>query len=277
MDFVRTLSKVVFSATDLVLPALHGPRILLYHQVGIELGRQMEVSLKTFRAHLDWLQENGEVIDLQSALNRRGEPDNDRLFVLTFDDGYADIFYNAFPLIQDRGLPFTIYLTTEPVERGVPLTPGAAPLSWDQANVMLESGLLTIGAHTHTHVDVRSVGRDRLIDEVETSNALIANRTGVMARHFAYPWGYWSGVAESVVADHYQSAALASVVSLAMDTNPLRLPRIPIQKADGSRFFRRKMDRGLRVEDWARRLVKRYSVPSSTGSFVGPFRKSIED
>ncbi len=124
-----------------------------------------------------------------------------------------------------------------------------------------------MGPHTHSHVDVRAVDADALAEEVDVSNQLIAKRLGTAPRHFAYPWGYWSEPAEALVRERYETAALAAVSSVTAETDPYRLPRIPIQKSDGVAFFRRKTRTGLRAEEWMRQRVKGYTVPhTSTGA-----------
>lgn len=254
-------AKTVFAAADVFFPPLEGPRILLYHQVESNLGREMEVSLDVFRKHIDWLADNGEIIDLDTAISRRGGPDSDPIFVLTFDDGYADLYAHAYPLLLERGLPFTIYLTTYPVESRVPLAPGATPLTWDQLTDILDSGLLTLGAHTHRHVDMRALDAARVDEELELSDALIEKRLGARPQHFAYPWGLWSEIAESRVAQRYETAALAAVGSLIETTSVFRLPRIPIQDSDKTLFFQRKVASGLQAEEKLRQFAKGYSTP----------------
>ncbi|MDP9495795.1 MAG: polysaccharide deacetylase family protein, partial [Actinomycetota bacterium] len=147
MSLARTAVKTASTLTDAFLPPPPGPRVLIYHQVEAGLGREMEVRLDDFRRQIAWLSANREVVELGEALVRWAEPASERLVVLTFDDGYRDTFTTAFPLLLDRGFPFTLYLATESIETGVSLGPGvrAEPLSWDQVGTMLESGLLTVG------------------------------------------------------------------------------------------------------------------------------------
>lgn len=40
---------------------------------------------------------------------------------ITFDDGYADNFTVAYPILKRRGIPFTIYVTTSFIQRSAPL------------------------------------------------------------------------------------------------------------------------------------------------------------
>ncbi|MFD0350255.1 polysaccharide deacetylase family protein [Kitasatospora aburaviensis] len=54
--------------------------------------------------------------------------------MLTFDDGFADVYDHAWPLLSERGLPFTIYLASGHVGgemrwRAPPRRPPAHPRS----------------------------------------------------------------------------------------------------------------------------------------------------
>lgn len=262
-ELARRAGKAVFAAADPFLGAFPGPRILIYHQVGAGLGRQMEVTERAFAAQMAWLADRYRVVDLETALARRGDPDADRLVVLTFDDGYDDLHRLGYPVLRRHGFPFTLYLTTHPVETGEPLTPGggAEPLRWHQVEDMAASGLMTLGAHTHRHPDLRTMGRDEIEDDLGTADALIADRAGIEPRHFTYPWGYWSASAHEVVARRYVSATVGSGAPVTAGTDLLTVNRIPVQLADGVAFFKRKLRTGLRLEDRLRRRLSGYDGP----------------
>jgi len=263
VSLTRSAVKAASTLIDAFMPAPPGPRVLIYHQVEAGLGREMEVHLDDFRRQLVWLSANRQVVELGEALVRWAEPDSERLVVLTFDDGYRDTFTTAFPLILEHGFPFTLYLATESIETGVSLGPsvGAEPLSWDQVGTMLGSGLLTVGAHTHRHLDLRRLSIDEVEDELGTSDDLIERRLGIRPAHFAYPWGFWSPSAERPVTDRYSSAALAGSRRANSELEPHLLSRYPVQLSDGFRFFRARLRGGLRLEETLRRQLKGYQGP----------------
>jgi peptidoglycan/xylan/chitin deacetylase (PgdA/CDA1 family) len=260
---LRRVAKGVFAAADLFFGGFEGPRILIYHQIEAGLGRQMEVTKRAFVAQLDWLADNGDVVDLDTAVAQRGRPDSRHDYVLTFDDGYDDFFRHGFPELERRGMPFVLYLTTHPVETGEPLFPGggADPLTWDQVERMAASGLMTLGAHTHRHLDFRRLDSAAAIEELDRSNELIERRMGVVPRHFAYPWGYWAQPGHAAVADRYATATLGTGAPITADSDPLLLNRVAVQLSDGVFFFRRKMKRGMRLEDVVRRRITGYRGP----------------
>ncbi len=255
MNLLRQAAKAVFAIADLILPTPRGPRLLIYHQVGTGTGKQMEVSLDDFLWQMNWLVANREVVSLDAAVRRWEEPGSDRLVVLTFDDGYEDTYTKAFPLLAERGFPFTLYLTTEMIENG---KEGA--LGWGQILAMLDSGLATVGSHTHTHRDLRSVPPQEIRQEMLQADQIIKERSGVVPQHFAYPWGYWSPVAHQVATEEYKTAVLGgSTKRVATDFH--RLHRYPIQLSDQKLWFGSRLRGGLMVEEMLRRRLRGYTGP----------------
>ncbi len=223
----------------------------------------MEVRLEDFSRQMDWLGANRQVVDLGEALVRWRQPGSEVFVALTFDDGYRDTYTTAFPILLERGLPFTLYLATESIETGISLGPPerAEPLTWDQIGTMHESGLVTIGAHTHRHSDLRQLSTEALEEELGISDDLIEQRLGLRPAHFAYPWGFWSPTADGPVSERYSSAAVAGSGRATKELQPHRLARYPVQLSDGFRFFRGRLRGGFRLEEVIRRRVKRYTGP----------------
>ncbi|NND01357.1 MAG: polysaccharide deacetylase family protein [Acidimicrobiia bacterium] len=256
--------KTLALAADPFLGRTPGPRILIYHQVGTNLGREMEVSARSFVGQLDWIERHGTVVGLEEAVARRDDPDAQGLFALTFDDGFADVFDVAFPILQSRELPFTIYLTSGPIETGEPLDPRfpeAVPLTWDQVNEMLGSSLVTIGAHTHTHPDLRGLAAPDIEAELDNSNELIERRTGIRPQHFTYPWGWWSGAADPIVRDRYETATVGAGSGVTGASDLHQLSRLPMQRSDTRPFYGRKLAGGAPFENRVRRRLTGYNGP----------------
>lgn len=95
--------------------------ILAYHRIGDRADRSsgldsqiISASPAAFDWQLDYLQRNFSVLPFEAVLDcaRQGKPLPPNTAVITFDDGYRDNFDLAFPILQRRGLPATIYLIT---------------------------------------------------------------------------------------------------------------------------------------------------------------------
>ena len=101
--------------------AVGGARVLIlsYHRVvgNYELESQrglptLNIAQKTFRKHLEVLCETHDVVRLEDALEVLAGRRNARrdLAVITFDDGYRDVYEHAFPVLREMKLPAVAYV-----------------------------------------------------------------------------------------------------------------------------------------------------------------------
>ncbi len=103
--------------------------ILFYHGVtdrrprGVINREDNHIPSEDFEAHLRFLKAERRVIPLAQYVRclAEGRPAPERAAVITFDDGFENNYTTAFPLLKKYGLPATIYVTTDFVERGIPL------------------------------------------------------------------------------------------------------------------------------------------------------------
>ena len=101
--------------------AVGGRRVLIlsYHRVVGDFAQEAKRSLytlnieqKTFRRHLEVLQESHDVVSLDDALSvldgtRQAARD---VAVVTFDDGYRDVYQHAYPVLRDLRIPAVVYV-----------------------------------------------------------------------------------------------------------------------------------------------------------------------
>lgn len=112
------------------VPELHaeGITILLFHGVcptadyGIRNYTGKHIGESAFRFILDQLCRRGSPISMDSACaGLRGEsPIRPYSFCVTFDDGFRNNMSIAVPILEDLGVPSTIYVTTDFIEENFP-------------------------------------------------------------------------------------------------------------------------------------------------------------
>ncbi len=99
-------------------------RILAYHRIldlkpGFPFDEDLvSASREEFDRQLRFVNANFTVVslgELGTAI-KKGKR-RERLCVITFDDGFDDVYHNAFPLLKAHGLPATIFVTTDLVGR----------------------------------------------------------------------------------------------------------------------------------------------------------------
>jgi len=184
--------------------------ILMYHRVAKRVpGVQSPTSNVTperFRRQLAGLLALGfEAWSLTRLANAHREsqaiPAN--VFAVTFDDGYENNYLHAWPILRELNVPATIFVATKYLDTdrpfpfddwsatgtsGVP-TSAWRPLSTRQCQEMLASGLIEIGAHTHSHEIF--LGRcSEFRRDMRLCLDVLGNHFDIRRPAFAYPYGY---------------------------------------------------------------------------------------
>ncbi len=240
-----------------------GATLLIYHRVGGETSDELDVAASAFARQVEVLRDH-DVVSLDTALDRLEAGDTTHSVVLTFDDGFEDVYRNAWPLLKDYRMPFTVYLAT--AYMGAPMrwegstargTAGQG-LSWRQLAEMVESGLCTVGNHTHTHVPPEALTEQ----ELDLCTSTVEQQLGVTPAHFTYPWGVRVDDAEPALRARFRSASTGVIGRNSPGTDPMRLRRVPVRRTDPDRFFAAKLHGTLRSERAYAGLVR-------TGKAVG--------
>ena len=261
-------TKLLAAGVDLVRPTRRGVVVLLYHRVGARHAAQLDLPTDLFERQIEQIGSSGAAADLDSALDvleEQAPPPIDPV-VVTFDDGTADFVDVALPVLVRHRVPATLYVATDHVERQVPFPNDGTPISWAGLRDARDTGLVTMGSHTHSHALLDRLPPEQADAEIRRSVALIEDRLGVRAEHFAYPKAVAASPAnEELVRGRFRSAALAGTKSNPYGcTDVHRLARSPIQAADGLRWFERKLRGGMRLEDDLRRLLNRRRYAGAT-------------
>ena len=169
-------NKILLGPGDVLIP------ILMYHHVSpYSAGSEYAVSLDQFRRQMQWLQEQGYqtilVSDMVEAV-KDGKLLPLKPIILTFDDGFKDVYENAFPLLTEFGFTATIYLIEDVINKH--------PYMTDEMVETLITAGWEIGNHSKSHAHLPT-SRD-LENEVCLSRARLIERFNQPFESFAYPY-----------------------------------------------------------------------------------------
>ena len=163
-----------------------GAVVLMYHRFGEARYPSTNVTIEQFEAQIEELKSGPyrilPVPDIIDAL-RRGESLPDHAVGITIDDAYASAYTEAWPRLRKTGFPFTVFVATEPVDRGV-----AGMMTWDEIREMAAAGV-TIGHHSVTHGHMAGASPQGNARELEVAGRRFADELGQRPRLFAYPYG----------------------------------------------------------------------------------------
>lgn len=194
-------SPAQYAATSASTDSIRVP-ILVYHSVAphhpgqTPAQIQLDVDTTVFRDQMSYLVEHKyNVISLERFVDalegHRSLPDH--AVVITFDDGWANQYHHAFPILRQFGLKATFFVYTKPIGRDDSLY-----MNWQQVRELQDAGM-TIGSHSRTHPQLTTVDAATLRDEVENSRKDFEQHLGAAPDLFAYPYGAWNAEAAAAV------------------------------------------------------------------------------
>ena len=168
------------------------PVIVAYHKVDnrFEFGIT-RTTVRQFRRQMEYLsQSNCSVIHPDQVLQTEGVADP---VLLTFDDGYAAFYANAFPVLREYGFPALVFLITDYIGQWNAWDANLGwirfrHLDWDQIREMNRYGI-EFGSHTCSHRDLTRLSKAEIRHELADSKAVIEEHLGRPVKYLSYPFG----------------------------------------------------------------------------------------
>ncbi|SRR6266446_775721 len=166
----------------------------------------------------------------------------ERPVVLTFDDGFADFFTAALPVLQQYRFAATLYVATAFIggtsrwlryERETT----RSMLTWEQLIEISASGI-ECGAHSHSHPQLDTLPSMAAKDEVLQSRSILEDHLGLEVLSFAYPHGYHTARVQQLVREAGYTSACAVRYAMSSETDdPFSLARLLVSPDSNGEEF----------------------------------------
>lgn len=215
--------------------------VLCYHSVH-PVKKFASATPDLFAGQMAWLKSHCHIVSFSEALTRVqvAQKDDDPVVVITFDDGYADNYEFAFPILKSCDIAATFFLTiglieNEPdvvgrfqEERGASYE-DVQPLTWSQVLRMREGGM-EFGTHTWSHRNLALLDVDAATMELARSKEALEKQLGEIVRTCAYPYGkprrhFTPTTMRIAAATGYSCAAAVLSRGLRPSDEPWAIPR----------------------------------------------------
>ena len=206
-----------------------GVPVLNYHQINDRDKNALTVTTKEFDAQMKLLSQEGYTTitpeEMIAAWNGEGKLP-DKPVIITLDDGYADNYENAYPILKKYHLRATIFLISDFMDR----FPNY--LTWSEVAEMQESGLIDFESHTLSHEELSKVSDENEIwTQLDDSRKALEWNIGggKRIRFIAYPCGEYDQRVEELTKEAGYDAAFTVNYGWSLPTeNRYYLSRVPI-------------------------------------------------
>jgi peptidoglycan/xylan/chitin deacetylase (PgdA/CDA1 family) len=215
-----------------VAPLTAFPPVLCYHRIGgpLELG-VTRVGRSVFARQMTALARAGwRTLTLAEFAHRRTAYGAQRTFLLTFDDGYASLAEQAYPVLADLGFTATTFLITDYVGKtntwDVQYTWNRlSHLSWTEIEQWRARGF-EFASHGATHRRLTWLDDAAIETELRGSREVLTARLGVeTGRAVAYAFG---AVNQRVVGFAQSAGYELGFGGVRGNGDPLHVSRIPV-------------------------------------------------
>jgi peptidoglycan/xylan/chitin deacetylase (PgdA/CDA1 family) len=236
--------------------------VFMYHHVSNKptqtlLDYNLTVTTTEFNAQLDWLQAQGyqsiNMTELFDALYF-GKALPPHPMILTFDDGYADMYTDAVPALLAHHYRGVFYIITGMI--------GDRYMTWSQVRALDAYGM-QIASHTVHHINIGqppayTSTQKELLDSKHTLQSLL----GKPVQFFCYPTGepfhhdtYYEQqlVLADLLADGYIGATLDPFSfngTIQNAQTPYQLPRVRVNGGESLQAFTGILNSVLKYDAW---------------------------
>ena len=218
LQHIRTFGEVTLVNDNRGVPVLY------YHSVNESADNEVTITPENLKTQLKYIKDEGYVTLTLNELKGyllNNSPIPNKSIVITFDDGYMDNYYSAFPILKDFDMVATIFCITSALD-------GSYYLSKEAINEMSNYGI-DIQSHTVNHPNLDKMTYDEQLTELKESKKTLESITGKKIDSIAYPFGDFNDYSIQAAKDAGYTLGFTTQRGLSdRDDNPLKLDRIYI-------------------------------------------------
>lgn len=293
--FISKLKALICICISFFFRLLNRDRVLVLMYHGVlpdgDLDSQhdwLQVTVSEFRSQMQYIKNHYQVVALKDLINNKLIKSTKPRAVITFDDGYANNFIYALPILSEYEIQATIFIATSHIgtkklfwwdrmhlvmqtqKKDIPAdwtahlkklpnnqinkeldhlfstlgiqektteTPESyRSLTPDEVRLLISSGLIDIGSHTHNHEIILNLS-DSEINQTLALSVETLNKLGANTKLFAAPNGDYLDSQIPILIKHGFECCLSTKDDLwDPRKHNFRIPRCPVGR--GTSFSR---------------------------------------
>jgi len=221
--------------------------VLMYHHI-LPKSSFIASSIEEFEKQMKFLYENNyKTLTSEEFLEyKKGNLKIKKGVFITFDDGWRDNFYYAYPILKKYNLKATCFLVTEWIEKAsekkeefkplnhneckkeVQINPSNVILNWDEIAKMQD--VFDFHSHTHSHRDFYFRKEYSWNEEFIISKEILKKRLNIDSKHLCWPRGKYDKDLIKLAKNYYEILYTTKRGVNLPDNNLNEIKRISVKK-----------------------------------------------
>lgn len=206
--------------------------VIVYQSIRANNQISSHISLAQFESHLRYIERNNYmVLPLATILKklRNGDTLGEHTIAITFDQATSSVYELAWPRLKAANLPFTLFVSTAPLDENAP-----GYMSWAELQTLAQDTLVTIGSQAAIDSELVSISPSLRAERIDRASQRLTEKLGLTPTLFAYPDGAMSADLVALLKQRGFTAAFghhSGPISVFEDN--LMLPRFPLNARFG--------------------------------------------
>jgi poly-beta-1,6-N-acetyl-D-glucosamine N-deacetylase len=200
----------------------------MYHRFNENKYPSTNIKNDIFLQHIESIDKLGiEFIDFKKFKKIIKTNIEKNYILLSIDDAFESFYKNAWPILNERKIPFILFVSTREVGKNGYMT-------WGQIKEISKNNLVTIGNHSHSHEYLIDWKDKEIKSDLITSINIFKKELDYSPKVFSYPFGEYSSNLKKIVHDlefEFAFGQHSGVIDHTKDF--LELPRFPINEKYG--------------------------------------------
>jgi peptidoglycan/xylan/chitin deacetylase (PgdA/CDA1 family) len=268
--------------------------ILMYHSISDDAEPDSSPYYKTatspavFAQHVRWLSDEGfRSVGLEEGvrLAQQGGLEQEKVVVITFDDGFRDFYNAAFPLLKAHGHTATVFLPTAFIEQGRQSFKNKECLTWEEVRELRTQGI-QFGSHTVNHPFLYQSSWEEIENQLVFSKVTLERELGEKVTSFAYPYAFpqqdpsFTGAFQKMLQEQgYRHCVTTMIGRVRPGDDVFSLKRLPVNNYDDKPLLLAKLNGAYdgmgHLQSWSKairhQLRQVFQIGSATRSVEQPF------
>ena len=211
--------------------------VLTYHSIS-DTKNFSSVSINNFNKQMLFMKKSGfQTYDFKSNNFKKK-------FIITFDDGYEDVFVNALPILLKYNFKAICFFVSDFI--GKDNQWDINHKNYNKLNIMNISQIqkwidhdMLVGSHTATHKNLKKLSQFEKKFQIYEPINFFKKNFNIQPIFFSYPFGAYDSESVNIVKSFYKFAFTTKRGRYnLLKINNLEIPRIPINQKDSLfKFF----------------------------------------